>query len=186
MKVMGKKRILGALALTVALSAWLGASIARAYASNATMDYSWGFNKGSSRQRQIMYYQYGNMNWRSYVDHEVNQINNNPAAVSCYYGSSYSSADIVVSSNYWVDDDWTGSAYAPLSEGQKTVRLNSAKATSYGLTDWQKNGTVTHEFTHVWGINDSEDRSSISCGYTDRKVNTITSDVTTLFKNRYN
>ncbi len=172
-----------ALFLTVGLSIISSASVL-AYPSKATMDYTWGFDKGYSRGKQIVYYQYGARNWRESLDFGVDQINNNPAAVSCYYGSSYSSAAIVVSSNYWYDATWNGNTYAPKSLSQKTVQLNSAGSSSPSL--WKSNGTATHELTHVWGINDSEDSNSISYGYSDRSVNIITSDVTALFKSRYN
>lgn len=134
-----------------------------------------------------MYYQYGAMNWRSHVDFGVNQINNNPAAVSCYYGSSYNSADIVVSSNYWTDVTWSGSAYAPKSVKPKTVKLNSASSSAKSGSSWLCNSIATHELTHIWGLNDCDNSNSICCGYdSSRNVNTITNDVTTLLKSRYN
>jgi len=155
------------------------------YPQNATMNYSNGFPSGYSTGIRMKYYQYGTMNWSSYVNDAVSKINSCPANISLsnqsYY--TYNQLQIAVSSNYWEGGDWWGVAgeceqitndlYA-----QKKVYLNSSYSTN------MPNAVALHEFLHAFGINDCENVYSIAHGYA-LKYNYITSDVNSLLINRY-
>jgi len=183
MKILSKRKWTSLAALTLFLST-LSLNVF-AYPYNTAMSSAKGFENGSSRHRQIKYYQYGDADWSDAVDHGVNQINDSSAAISCYYTDSYNDANIVVSSNYWPSVSWSGQTAQKLNNysAQKIVKLNSSQEPS----NWLSKGIVTHELCHVWGVNDCENGSSIECGYDDvRTVNSITSDVTSLFEQRYN
>ncbi|BDR67278.1 hypothetical protein K144312032_15060 [Clostridium tetani] len=177
-----KKKVFANVSFTVLLLVLINTSVFAAYPSKATMDNTWGFEKGDSTEKQLIYHQHGDLNWKGHVDFAMNEININPADISCYYGTSEDLANIVVTSNYWPDATWSGSTYAPIGLEPKTIELNS----SAELTDWQRDAVTTHEFVHIWGINDSRNKNSISYGFTPVNYRTITDDVTTLLKNRYN
>jgi len=180
---MSKKILLSITSLVLFLSIFH--SNVFAYPYDTSMDYRLGFGYGSSRYRQIKYYKYGSMDWSSAVNYGINQINSNPAAVSGYFTTNYNNCNIVLSSNYWPSVSWSGVTTQVINNysAQKTIKLNS----TYGSSEWLKNGIATHEFAHAWGVTDCENPSSIECGYDNvRQVNYITSDVTNLFKDRYN
>lgn len=180
--IKNKKKVFSNISLIFLLLFLINTNVFAAYPSKATMDNTWGFEKGDSTEKQLIYTKNGEFSWKGHLDFAVDQININPANISCFFGDSEDLADIVVTSNYWPDAGWSGSTYAPIGFEPKTIELNS----SVELTDWQRDAVTTHEFVHIWGLNDSKDKNSISYGFTPVNYKIITDDVTTLLQNRYN
>ena len=176
----GFKKLL--LTLFFATALVIGFNGNKAFAAAPTMDWNWGFAKGTAQNVQTRYWQYGNMSWSSAIQYASSQLHASPALVSISVSDSYAYNDcrIRVSSNYWQNVGWAGIT-TKVSSTIYTCDLNSTNVS----TDAQRQKVATHEICHAFGLNDCTSSEYLMYQYVGT-VYWITSYENNMFVNRYN
>lgn len=168
--------------LTIGFNGLKGNKVLASNPPNPTMDWSWGFPKGSSRLLPTKYWQYGSMNWSTSVSYANEQFHKSPASISISVSNDYkfNNCKIRLSSNYWQNVPWAGITNPPSSNGSYGINLNSDKVSN----ETERQLVVTHEICHAFGLNDCTRTEYLMCEK-GCNVSSITNYENNLFVNRY-
>lgn len=96
------------------------------------------------------YYKYGARDYSYYVDTGAKAWSGSPAPVTLYAASSYSQANIVVSSNLWGNTGWDGLT-STISNNKYQIKVNED-----GNSTGNESELVAHEMGHCHGLDDVE------------------------------